>query len=88
MDVGGDPVMFYNGADPDAAWRPGWIRFGENYERVLERCAEPLIVPPKPQNDDRDIAFAASALRDGGGIWLYYSIADRYMRRATLRAVH
>jgi predicted GH43/DUF377 family glycosyl hydrolase len=79
------PVMFYNGATRDAKWRIGWIRFDPCYTRVLDRCDAPIIVPPAPHGDETDIAFAASAVREGDLIRLYYSIADQYMRRATLR---
>ncbi len=78
------PVMFYNGATRDAKWRIGWIRFDADFERVLERCEDPLIVPPAPQDDETDIAFAASALHEGDIIRVYYSVADQYLRRATV----
>jgi beta-1,2-mannobiose phosphorylase / 1,2-beta-oligomannan phosphorylase len=79
------PVMFYNGATPDAKWRIGWIRFDPCYERVLERCDKPVIRPPHPKEDETDIAFAASALLEGDLVRVYYSVADQYMRRATIR---
>lgn len=79
------PVMFYNGATRQAQWRVGWIRFDSLYSSVLERCDEPLIVPPHPKGDETDIAFAASALLEGDLIRVYYSVADQYLRRATLR---
>jgi predicted GH43/DUF377 family glycosyl hydrolase len=85
VTVDGTPVMFYNGATRDAKWRVGWIQFDRAYSQVLTRCNEPLIVPPNPTGDDTDIAFAASAVRDGDLIRVYYSVADRYLRRATLR---
>jgi predicted GH43/DUF377 family glycosyl hydrolase len=85
VTLDGTPVMFYNGATRDAKWRIGWIQFDPAYSRVLDRCDEPLIAPPKPKDDDTDIAFAASALNEGDLIRIYYSVADRYMRRATLR---
>ncbi len=84
VSVDGTPVMFYNGATPDAKWRIGWICFDADFARVLERCAEPLIVPPSPKGDDTDIAFAASALYEGDLVRVYYSVADQYLRRATL----
>jgi beta-1,2-mannobiose phosphorylase / 1,2-beta-oligomannan phosphorylase len=82
--VDGTPVMFYNGATRDAKWRIGWIRFDAAYTHVLERCDDPLIAPPAPKGDDTDIAFAASALCEGDLIHVYYSVADRYVRRATV----
>jgi len=81
------PVMFYNGAIEGAAWRVGWVRFDPNYRRVIARCESPLIAPGDRRTpDDTDIAFAASALVENEGISLYYSIADRYCMRATVRA--
>ncbi len=79
------PVMFYNGATQDAKWRIGWIVFDEGYTRVVERCADPLIVPPRGEATDTDIAFAASAVGKGAISFLYYSIADKDMFRATVQ---
>lgn len=82
---GRPPVMFYNGATDDARWRIGWIAFDENFTRVVDRCVEPLIVPPPPRlRSGTDIAFAASCLDEDEGIRLYYSLEDRVLRRATL----
>jgi hypothetical protein len=84
--VNGVPTMFYNGATHDAKWRIGWITFDDDYTRVVDRCVDPVIVPPPPDINDTDIAFAASALEmNAGTVWLYYSISDQYMKRATLR---
>lgn len=83
---GEPPVMFYNGATADARWRIGWIAFDENFTRVVDRCIEPLLVPPPPeQRGGIDIAFAASCLDDGKTIFLYYSLEDRLLRRAHVR---
>jgi len=85
---GRDPVMFYNGATHDARWRIGWLTFDQDCERVTERGVEPLLVPP-PATDRAatDIAFAASAvLQDDGAIHLYYSLEDRLISRAIVRA--
>jgi predicted GH43/DUF377 family glycosyl hydrolase len=83
---GEPPVMFYNGATADARWRIGWIAFDENYSRVVDRCIEPMLVPPPPkQRAGTDIAFAASCLDDGKTIHLYYSLEDRVLRRARVR---
>lgn len=83
---GEPPVMFYNGATADARWRIGWIAFDENYERVVDRCVEPMLVPPPPeQRAGTDIAFAASCLDDGKTISLYFSLEDRVLRRAGIR---
>ena len=85
---GRDPVMFYNGATADARWRIGWVSFDENFSRVTDRCIEPMLVPPPA--DDRtatDIAFAASALTTGDDcLQLYYSLEDRRLSRALIRA--
>jgi predicted GH43/DUF377 family glycosyl hydrolase len=79
------PVMFYNGATADAAWRIGWVRFDPDYRRVLARSASPLLTPGDPRApEDTDIAFAASALVEHGRVLLYYSTADRYCMRATV----
>lgn len=78
-------VMFYNGATLDARWRIGWIAFDETFTRVVDRCIEPLIVPPPPKlRSGTDIAFAASCIDGDEGIQLYYSLEDRVLRRATL----
>jgi len=79
------PVMFYNGATQDAHWRIGWIAFNAEYTRVVARGGAPVIVPPKPEGDATDIAFAASAVEVDDTIFLYYSIADKDMVRAVLR---
>ena len=83
---GQPPVMFYNGATADARWRIGWIAFDENYSRVVDRCIEPLLVPPPPkERAGIDIAFAASCLDRAPDILLYYSLEDRLLRRAVVR---
>jgi len=83
---GEDPVMFYNGATMDARWRIGWISFAPDFSRVTGRGIEPLLMPP-PARDRAatDIAFAASCLVEGEDIWLYYSLEDALLRRATVR---
>lgn len=53
--------------------------------RLLARSGEPLVTPHiKHNDDDMDIAFAASAVEEDGAIRLYYSVADQYAVRATL----
>jgi predicted GH43/DUF377 family glycosyl hydrolase len=78
------PVMFYNGANRDAQWRIGWIEFDEDFQHVIARCEQPLIAPPEQRRDpeDTDIAFAASAVEEGEATGLYYSIADRWVKRS------
>ncbi len=83
---GKPPIMFYNGATADARWRIGWIAFDENYTRVVDRGMEPLVVPPPPKlRDGVDIAFAASCIDAGEGVYLYYSLEDRVLHRASVR---
>jgi len=83
---GEDPVMLYNGATADARWRIGWISFSPDFARVTGRGLEPLLIPPPPQDRTAtDIAFAASCLVRHDGIWLYFSLEDRILRRALVR---
>ncbi|MBC5823533.1 MAG: hypothetical protein GIW99_07470 [Candidatus Eremiobacteraeota bacterium] len=82
------PIMFYNGATEQVEWRIGWIVFDERFTRVVARCEEPMIAPPpRGTPEDTDIAFAASSVEEGDDIYLYYSIADKDMFRATVRRV-
>ncbi len=78
--------MFYNGATPKTRWRIGWIAFDAECTRVVARGEEPLfdLAPPMGATD---IAFAASCVETDGGdaLWLYYSVADKDLFRATLR---
>jgi len=88
QNPGRDPVMFYNGATHDARWRIGWVTFDQSCDCITGRCVEPLLIPP-PAKDRRetDIAFAASAvLQQDGLIHLYYSLEDRLISRAVVRA--
>lgn len=78
------PVMFYNGATQDVKWRIGWIMFDENLTEVVARCDEPVITPPSPKSDETDIAFVASAIEVDDAIYLYYSVADKDLVRASL----
>lgn len=79
------PVMFYNGATEDAHWRIGWIMFNADYSCVISRSDEPMITPPPQEEGATDIAFAASCVEEGDLLYLYYSIADKDMKRATIR---
>jgi len=85
---GHDPVMFYNGATADARWRIGWMSFSPDFGKVTARGVEPLIMPPPPEDRAAtDIAFAASALVIGDDlVHLYYSLEDRRLARACVRA--
>ena len=76
--------MFYNGATQDAHWRIGWIAFNSGYTEIVARCGEPLIVPQPSSPGDTDIAFASSCVEVADEIFLYYSTADKDMRRATI----
>ncbi len=78
-------VMFYNGGTRDAHWRIGWIEFDEQCLQVTDRGDEPLIIPPPGEPGDTDIAFVASAVQQGKDIFLYYSVADKDLIRATIR---
>lgn len=84
---GGDaPVMFYNGATQDAAWRIGWATFDRDLARVTSRCEEPLVSPDGTADESAtDIAFVASAVEMEGGVLLYFSQSDQDLRRATIR---
>lgn len=74
-------VMFYNGSNEKTHWRIGWVEMDDD-GNVKNRSTSPLITPPKPINDETDIAFAASAVLDNDEIWVYYSIADKKIMRA------
>lgn len=79
------PVMFYNGGTRAANWRIGWLIFDRDFTSVVARCTDPLVIPGKRrESEDTDIAFAASAVVEDDAIKLYYSIADRYVMRATI----
>ena len=86
MDDPDRPVMFYNGATRDARWRIGWIAFSRDCLKVVDRCIQPLLIPPPvADRTDTDIAFAASVIVEKGVIWLYYSLEDRRLARARIR---
>lgn len=84
---GRNPVMFYNGATVDARWRIGWVTFDRSYSKIVDRCVEPLVMPPPAEDRTAtDIAFAASALVDDDrNLTLYYSLEDRRLARARVR---
>ncbi|GAC1407460.1 MAG: glycoside hydrolase family 130 protein [Chloroflexota bacterium] len=79
-----NPVMFYNGATQDVKWRIGWIMFEESVTQVIDRCDEPVITPPSPRSGETDIAFVASAVEVNDTIYLYYSVADKDLMRASV----
>ncbi|WP_267381311.1 MULTISPECIES: glycosidase [unclassified Sphingomonas] len=80
------PVMFYNGATRDARWRIGWVAFDRDITKVVARGLQPLITPPPAADRGAtDIAFAASAIVTDGTTWLYYSLEDRKLARASVR---
>ena len=77
-------VMFYNGAHGDDVWKIGWVSFDADLQ-VRARGAEPIVHGSQPEPGARNMAFASSAVGVGGTTaWLYYSVADMQMRRATL----
>lgn len=85
---GEPPVMYYNGAGPDAKWRIGWIAFDEAFGKVVARCEQPLLEPcAADQGNAADVAFAASCLTDGDKIWLYYSSEDRVLNRVAVTGI-
>jgi predicted GH43/DUF377 family glycosyl hydrolase len=85
MDDPDHPVMFYNGATRDARWRIGWAMFDHNCTKLVARGIEPLVVPPPAEDRNAtDIAFAASVITQGRGVWLYYSLEDRMLARARI----
>ena len=75
------PVLFYNGADRDTRWRIGWVQLGPDCRTITARSAEPTVVPHGVSGEDSDIAFAASAVEDESGLWLYYSVSDKHLFR-------
>lgn len=86
IDEPGGPLMFYNGATKDGTWSIGWVRFNPDCSAPLARSEEPLIrAPAEGGPDGRHIAFAASAVPAGASTWLYYTLNDRALYRATVR---
>jgi len=87
-DEDDNPVMFYNGATEDGRWRIGWVIYNRSGTEVVDRCLQPLLIPPPPKDRSAtDIAFAASAFQRAGRIWLYYTLEDRRVMRATVRRI-
>jgi beta-1,2-mannobiose phosphorylase / 1,2-beta-oligomannan phosphorylase len=80
----GSWLLFYNGGLPKPSWRIGYAVLGPDLKTVQERSESPLVEPGPVKGEDTDIAFAASAVRRGREIWLYYSISDRRLMRAVL----
>jgi len=64
-----------------------WIAFNREYTKLVDRCIEPMIVPPPPKDrGDTDIAFLASCIViDGRTSHLYFSRADKMLFRAVIR---
>ena len=85
-DSTGQTVMFYNGSDPDARWRIGWVKL-DSKGKITERSEKPLISPPKSKPGETDIAFAASAVLVNQQIWLYYTTADKSTFRAIIAII-
>ena len=76
-------VMFYNGSNPQAHWRIGWVEM-DNHGKITARSDEPLITPPASKPGEVDIAFSASTVLVGKEIWLYYSTEDQKPFRAII----
>jgi len=85
-DHTGETVMFYNGSDPDAHWRIGWVKLDDK-GKITNRSKKPLITPSKGKPGETDIAFAASAILVKNQIWLYYTMADNTTFRAIIEVV-
>lgn len=86
-DGADQPVMFYNGATRNAAWRIGWVAFDRYYTKITARSDHPLIAPDLNDDGATDIAFAASAVETAEGIRLYFSQSDQDLRYALIRRV-
>jgi len=82
--VDGQPLLFYNGANDRTQWRIGWAKLDGQCRTIIDRTIAPLIVPPAVTGDDSDIAFCSSAVQNDRGIWLYYTISDRYPFRVRM----
>ena len=74
-------------------WRNGERAMAHRMDRVRprlhSRCSEvgrpaDFTDGPRRREGDSDIAFAASSVRIADGSYLYYSVADQYVMRATL----
>ncbi len=84
FQIGDHNYMFYNGGTRAPNWRIGWVAFDARFESIVDRCADPIITPASPKDYETDIAFSASLVRSDDGLWLYFSVADQYMYRATV----
>jgi hypothetical protein len=51
---------------------------------ITARSSEPTVVPHGVSGEEIDIAFAASAVEDESGLWLYYSVSDKHLFRVRL----
>ena len=85
VDEPGGPLMFYNGSDQEPAWGIGWVVLSDDCLTQQARSEEPLIAPKWGDEGEREISFAASAIRHGDVIWLYFTRNDRALYRATIR---
>jgi beta-1,2-mannobiose phosphorylase / 1,2-beta-oligomannan phosphorylase len=81
----GTRVLIYNGADRDARWQIGWCALDPDCAHVLARPDEPIVHASRNTPDQRELAFAASAVERDGLLDVYYSVADTDPARATLR---
>jgi predicted GH43/DUF377 family glycosyl hydrolase len=81
----GRHLMFYNGADRHPHWDIGWVMIDQRTLSEVARCEKPLIAAEDvPGEAGSTIAFAASLVRRPDCLWLYFTLDDRAMFRATL----
>lgn len=83
---GNKTYLFYNGANEKANWRIGVAELDED-GNMIARAESFIISPLEVRDGETDIAFAASAVRVGDLIWLYYTTADKTTFRATIEIV-
>ncbi len=81
----GTRVLIYNGATRDGRWQIAWCALDEKCGRVLARADAPVIEASRNAQDQRELAFGASVVVNGDGLYVYYSIADTNPARAALR---
>jgi len=82
--LGDQLVMFYNGATNDGRWKIGWMSFDADL-KLRRQSDGPILLGSAPEPSARDMAFVSSTVViDQTKLWLYYSVADMQMRRATI----
>ncbi len=87
-------LLFYNGANEDLVYGPGWILFDKtDPRRVIARSDKPFILPTLPwekTGNVPNVIFMEGAFRTrGGGDGLeftgYYGGADKYIGGMRIR---